>query len=457
MSQSSITSEDSHDRAGVNKPLSPTPAARFICFLRDRPYTIVTIVTLTTMGIFAVAKKGSAWNQVYVGASQSLLHGRNLYRDVPNYTYPPFSAWAGIPFVILPARIARGLWYVICAAATVYLIRKAWQLAAGPMLETDGRRAAARPREQAAFLIGIAFALQFALNALTHLQTDLLIGALLMAGCAALLAGQFYRSAAWLGLAAAFKATPLLFAPYLLWRRRWAAAGLLVCIAVGANLLPDTVHSPPGGGLWLTQWTRLYLAPMGKANYLPGDWQNQLNNNQSIAGAVRRWMGTSWDSSHSRPDAPAPASIRRAFYVGCALVMLPVLWLAWRRRRLAGEAFDPSNARPDAADRFPSATAIECGIALLLMLLLSPNSSRAHFCIAFLPAFCIARLTLLRSGAALRVLLALAVLLSTLSIHIRLPWSYDAEQLLLWLGVITLATLFLLLACILALTGKNAA
>jgi hypothetical protein len=288
------------------------------------------------------------------------------------------------------------------------------------------------PREHLACLLGHACAFQFALNAMIHLQTDLLIGALLMAGCAAIAVGRFYPGATWIGLAAAFKATPLLFAPYLLWRRQWRAAGLLVGVAIAVNLLPNLVHPPPGGGLWLSRWCQQYLQPMTASTYRPGDWKNDLNNNQSLAGAVNRWLA----------GRAGTGTIRASLAGSFILVMAPVLWLLWRRRAWPENV--PQTSRPDVR-------MIECGIVLLLMLLLSPNSSRAHFCILYLPAFCIARLAVDVAGPVLlRTLVIGAAISSTLSIHLRLPGTQVVEQWLLWLGVVTIATLLLLWACIVA-------
>jgi hypothetical protein len=424
------------------------------------PYSLATIAVLVGLGIQAVAKSGSGWNQVYVMPAALLLQGRDFYREIPAFTYPPFSAWIFTPFVFLRPWAARAVWYLVCATALVYLCMKAWRLAGGSKLESPGRSTPTRRREQIAFLLGQAIAFKFVINVLSHLQTDLVIAALLMAGCAAIGAAHYFRAATWIGCAAAFKATPLLFAAYLLWRRQWLAAVWLLCVAVGANLLPDTIHRPPDGGVWSVHWYQRYLRPMGSATYLPGDWHNQLNNNQSIAGAVRRWLGTSWRSApkafvvFDRPGAPTKNIIRMVYYVCCMSVLLPVLLVEWRRRRAREPAAVP--LPKDELDLYdasaiPAASQIECGIVLLLMLLLSPNSSPAHFCVMLLPAFCIARLAVYTRGWGLRALLALAILFSILSIHVRIPSTLAAEQILLWLGTISASAFFLLLACIAAL------
>jgi hypothetical protein len=107
--------------------------------------------------------------------------------------------------------------------------------------------------------------------------------------------------------------------------------------------------------------------------------------------------------------------------------------------------------RETSKESLPSPVTIECGIVMLLMLLLSPNSSRAHYCILFLPAFCVARLAVRKPVGWVSILLWLAVIFSTLSIHIRLPGTMAAEQVLLWIGVVMIATIFLLAGSTIAL------
>ena len=93
---------------------------------------------------------------------------------------------------------------------------------------------------------------------------------------------------------------------------------------------------------------------------------------------------------------------------------------------------------------------IECGMVFLLMLLFSPNSSRAHFCIMYLPAFCVARWAVRDEQIVMRVLFAMAIVFSTLSIHIRLGSTLAGEQLMLWIGVVTLSAVSLLIGCAIA-------
>jgi hypothetical protein len=402
--------------------------------LLNHPYTAVSVVFFVALGIVSVGRHSSEWDAVYVAAARLLWQGRDIYRDCPAFTYPPFSALLMMPFLALPAHLGRAIWYAISVVSLIYVVKTAWRLAGGrpvePLTPIPGR-------EQLAFIIGQLCALQFALNALTHLQTDLLIAALLMAGCAAIAAGRYFRAASWIGLAAAFKATPLLFAPYLLWRKQWLAAAWLIGVTVMVNLLPNAIHGPPDGGPWLAEWCNQYLKPMAASGYMPGAWRNDLNNNQSLAGAANRWLATTWTidadgfRAVDRPGRAGTPLIRLLFLAACGVMVLPAAWAMWRRR---------------AADD-PPWRMIECGMILLLMVLLSPNSSRGHFCVLYLPAFCLARLAVRPSGAVLlRGFLAAAVICSTLSIHLRYKFTMAPEQVLLWAGVVMFAAVFLLLA-----------
>ncbi|HEX4125639.1 MAG TPA: glycosyltransferase family 87 protein [Tepidisphaeraceae bacterium] len=419
----------------------PGLGIRILQWLGQHPYTTVTTIALLAMGITAAGRRTSEWTEVIVQSARALLHGKDIYVAVPHNTYLPFTAWITVPFAVIPAHLAQGIWFAVLAVCLVYVIRTSWRLAGGGALEGSAHRRAAGRSEQAAFIVGNIIALQFALNSLTHLQTDLLIAALLTAGCVEIAAERWRRGAVWIGLGAAFKATPLLFVPWLLWRRKWAAAAILLATMIGANLLADTVHRPGDYGTWLNKWAHLYLFPMASANYLPGDWKNLLNNNQAISGAARRWLTTSWrDSPTEYLSAASPSDARKhAIWIfelaACLALLVPVLWSA---RRVPAETGPPSGA----ARR---ATIVECGMVMLLMLLYSPNSSRAHFCILYLPAFCVARSAI---DSPIKILLALSAIFSTLSIHIRLPFTEGAEQTFLWLGVVMWSAIFLLLACI---------
>jgi len=446
----------------LEKP--PEPKKGFGAWLWRRRYSVLTFLILGGFGIGAVLRQHSEWTETYIAAARSLAHGEDFYSAHRDFTYPPFSAFSMVPFVPLNPFVARGIWYLCCVLSILYLTTKTWRLSGGPRIEAGSDHPAAPAGEQAAFILGhLVVLLPFLLNALSHLQTDILIAALIAGGCGAIVSKRFFVGATWIGIATAFKATPLLFAPYLIWRRQYLAGTWLFVVAILASLGADLVHRDPNGGVWLTQWAKLYVTPMGKSDFMPGDWKNALNNNQAIAGAVRRWMTTSWneDPNLNRPlaDRMSPqvtAKIRYMFLACCAaIVLVPLAAVQWRRfRTLIPLAGTDSDAVESLGANLPSLAVLEMGLICSLMLLLSPNSSRAHFCLLYLPAFSIARWAVRRKDILVRVCFTLALLSALLSTRPRLPGSSRIEQPLLYLGVSMFAAVFLVLATTVAVLRR---
>src|SRR5437764_38405 len=79
-----------------------------------------------------------------------------------------------------------------------------------------------------------------------------------------------YLGPTWFGLAAAMKCTALLWVPYLVWRGRPAAAAWVMVVALGVNLLPDAVSTPPSGRPWLGEYAVRYLRPLASSEHVLG-------------------------------------------------------------------------------------------------------------------------------------------------------------------------------------------
>jgi hypothetical protein len=382
-----------------------------------------------------------------VTASQDLLAGRDFLAKQDNYyVYPPFFTMICTPFTLLPQALSQFIFYVVSCACIVYVVRSAWALSGGGRLEGAG--AEVQPKEHLVFLLALFCAGRFLLNALSHLQTDLLVAALVMAGCMALRANRSFVAASWIGLATAMKCTPVLFAPYLAWRGKWLAALWLVTLAVGVNFLPDLVNRPPSGGFWAVEWYTRYVVPLEQADSVPGTWHNSPTDNQSLAGAVRRVFTTSikWSKKGvevvKSNSTASPKVLRWITFSLYAMVTIPSAFALWRRRRAA-----------DPRSRKPSPDALEFSIIFLLMLLLSPNSSRGHFGIMLLPALCVGRIAVSEHDRTAWALFLLATFVSLISYNTPFNILHLAT---LWLGATCFVAVLLLAGCILALPGSNA-
>ena len=221
-----------------------------LAFVRQRPLAVATTAVLTGLFIQAVTKRSGDWIPVYVEAARRLLAGEDIYQGI-GYAYPPFMAMIVTPFVFLPPLAIRVTFFAMCALCAVMMVRAAWRIAAGPPIDDPQPW---RRQEWAIFLFGLLCGGPYILNTFNVQQSDLLIGALLIGGCHQLLQGQQVSGGALVGLAAACKLTPLLFCPYLFFRRQWMAGTVVGAVALAVNLLPNLVSTPPQGGLWLTHW-----------------------------------------------------------------------------------------------------------------------------------------------------------------------------------------------------------
>lgn len=399
--------------------------------LGTRPFTLLAVLFLIGTAFPFLLRHDSEWEDVYVRAANHLRAGETIYRADEGYVYPPFMAVLALPFALLPQPLERLAWYLVNAACTVLLCRWAWQIAGGGRLEGG----AVAWGERLACVLGLACGFRYVMDGLAHQQTDVVLGALLLGGCVALRRGRAALAATCFGVAAGAKCTPLLWCGYLLWRRQWRAAGWLVAVAVGVNLLPDFIHGPPGGGLWLGEWFRRYLLPLTGADYVPGIWYSEIVYNQSLAGAVNRWFTTAWTWTASgfavvhRPTVPSPVALKALLY-GTELMLLAGAAFAFRRGR----------SRVPPADE-----ALEYAVVLLLMLLCSPMSSKPHFCTVLLPAFCLGRLAVGRRDLPAGLALAGAILMG--SVATKGLCGGEAAALAMWFGNVMWGALFLLGGC----------
>ena len=418
---------------------------RFGQWIKTHPYTVAAAVLLVVLSVGFSRRQQSEWEQVYVRAAAHLWKGEDMYRREEGYLYPPFMAWTALPFLALPSPLPRFAWLSVNVVCLFALLRWSWHLAGGGCLQGPGL---ANVGEHLAVLLGCLCGVFFIQNCLAHQQTDVVIAAALAGGCLLLVRGRPILAATSLGLAAACKCTALLWVPYLLWRGRPLAAAWLLIVALGLNLLPDLVRPAPDGNLWLQTYISRFLEPLTAANHYVGTWGSDPAYNQSLAGMGQRWCTTSWTWGDSDctidPRSPLlrPQWLRSAVYGSEIILLLAVLWTC-------GRPFQQGNDR--AGERGP---ALECGIVLLLMLLLSPMSSKAHFGTLVVPGCCLARAAVASRSRLLWGVLLGAVVLALLSN--KDPLGERLYTLSLWYGVVTWETLLLLVGCLLAMRRGQA-
>ncbi len=348
------------------------------------------------------------WQQCYVRAAQRLQAGERIHHalEANAYAYPPVMAMLAAPLANLPPRASLVAWYLVNVVALSVAVVCAWRLIGG------GSLAALARRQAAVFGLGLLLASRFLIAPLENQQSDAVICACLMAGCLSLARGHTMRAAALLGLAAGMKCTPLLFAPYLVWRGRFKAAAVLVFVAVALNRLPDWIWPQTAGVSYLGDWVGTFLLKVGRT--APGVWDSDLVLNQSLSALVNRYFQAGFPlSAADLPTAHATlseATVRGMRWLTYGISALLLAITAWRMGsplkglRIQGSGF--SKARVDAArehgrdgpghQAFPSdwaeiRTGVEASSICCLMLLLSPMSSKAHYVVLLLPCLVMAR------------------------------------------------------------------
>lgn len=420
----------------LSMPLKPGRLMWCWHWLKSNP--VAFVLGLMLLGLFFpfCFRKYSEWEAVYVTSSRILWSGGDPYQHLEiGYFYPPFAAWAARPFIDLSRFWLRCSWYLINVVSFIVMVGCGWRLAGGKSasLTDEPDRA-----ELASRILGLICGLIFILNCFAHQQVDVLLGGLLLGGCWLLSRSRSLAAATLFGLAAAVKCTPLLWTGYLLWRGRPVAALWLVAVAVGANLLVDVTHPQPTGRLWSGEFYQTFLQPMMQSNHTLGTWGSDPVYNQSLVGAYRRWLPTG-------ERALMPRQFSRLTMLGLeAGLLLLSAWIMGRpfrklHTRAAGEPVHPES--------------LEYSAVLLLMLLLSPMSSPAHFGTLILPGFCLARWSLQQRSWGLLSLLLLVNLL-VLSQCRDLVGSY-LHGCFLWMGLPMWSTLLLLAGCLRVRWGQQ--
>jgi Glycosyltransferase family 87 len=427
------------------------PLLGIILWLRRHPYSAAATLILGGYLFSYCLSARSDWDHIYLQAARRLLAGDDLFRFANGYAYPPCKALFMIPFLALPEMAQRAAWWACNAACFVLLCRWSWRLAGGGRLEGSPTPAWS---EHMICLAGLATGVFYAFNSISNQGTDVPEAALLMGACLALLAGRDFLAATGFSLAAGMKATPLLWVFYLLWKGRWQPALWLVAVAVGVNLLPDLISTCPSAPSWFVAWYRQYLAPMQRPDYAPGQWGSMLHLNQSLAGAVNRLFIADWTwtadglAIHRRANPVDAHALKLALLAGEAL-LLACCALLWRRRsepRLLGSGAMgcplPNGRGSDKIASLPAS--LEYSMVLLLMLLLSPMSSKAHFCTLLLPGFAVARAARELRSVSIAIWFVAANLIGFLA----LAWfGKFTAQVSLYYGAVSIKALLLLIAC----------
>ena len=259
---------------------------------------------------------------------------------------------------------------------------------------------------------------------------DTLAAFIVFLGLWGIVQDRSFVSGALLALAAAIKATPLVFLPDLVVKRRFLTAAIFIVVFVALWLSPDAYSTLKGlHPHYLENWIRQIVTPALTHDPNTGasfwkTWMSANILNHSFRGTVARLVvGTS-------AAAHAEAILYTLYAVYIAVIGLLMLRSARR-------------------DDF---VAIDGSIMVISMLMLSPMTSRYHYILLVLPYMTVVGLALrdrsLRAAAIVKLIVSFVLGTATsndIAGHFMTEWSYahdflvlSALVLLVFLGYVVL-------------------
>lgn len=392
------------------------------------PVLLIALFLAATLAVPSFAHGPKEWERNFVTAGVQFRDTGVLYTPTSLFVYPPFVVLLTLPSTYLTPLADRVWWWAVNTIAATVLVCVSWVLAGGRFGYRQPRR------EFVAAGLGAAAALGFVFDVAVTRQIDLGIGALVVVGVWLASHGRPVCGGWVVGVAAAAKCSPLLFAPYFGWTGRWAAAAAVLVAAVAVNLVPDAVVTPLDGRPRLLLWAENFLPVVGNSGNDPGAWNTDPGFNHSLAGVTTRLLtrdhvyeGGQW-VHYPRVDRPSAGVLKIGVYaVGLLLVAAgaAAAWIGPRTR--AGGVF-------------------EAAMIVCLMLLLAPVSSKTHFCMLLLPAFAVARYGVARrDGIALGLAVVAAV--AGLLTNRDLVGKY-LNSIVMWYGAVPGLTLLLYGGCL---------
>jgi hypothetical protein len=293
---------------------------------RFRPVAVIALILLAIVVYDSRIRREmvdfTVWQQAVVRG----LDGEPLYRQEDGhyqFKYFPGFVLMMAPFGLVDQDTGKWLWFAISLALLAALLR--WSITALP-----GRRLPPW------ILVSCTVVLmaKFYAHELLLGQTNLLLGALLMAALLAVRRDQPLVAGGLVGLAVFVKPYALILVPWLLVTHGWRTAAMSAGIVIVGLWLPASLYGWHGNLDLLHGWFRT-VTDSTTPNLLGND-------NVSIPAMWAKWLG--------------PGSIASGLALLTMVGTLALVIVVWRRRRAV------------AAPEY-----LECALLMLLVPLISPQ------------------------------------------------------------------------------------
>lgn len=400
----------------------------------------LAVAVLVGVGLKSSLVKGTSEVPVYTTAAARMLDGEAIYRpdeDKP-FTYPPFFAVPFMPLARLGSDVARALWFLANVAMLGFVLLVLARNVRPTM--RSARRHGRGPPLWLFWVVVLVLAARHIAAVFANQSHDFVVLVALTLIAVASGRSRDAQAGAWAGFGAACKATPLLFVPVFVLQKRFLAALIGTGVTVLLLLLPDWITPQRSGSSWLWSWYETFLSQIepGQTAEASGAWGRWNILNQNLTGTLWRLSRPPEITSPAHFDVriwnPSDTTLRAVSYIAQAVV-LGLIAFATRASLTTDVA-----AREVKIRRLGEVGLVACG-----MVLLSPMSSKSHFCVLLLPiTFCTLDLLYRRFDTVLAVLLAIAFLAGTFAT--KGVWGKNIGNEILARGSVTWCALALLLA-----------
>ena len=348
---------------------APAAGSRLSIFLRSclewlSPWCDWIVLVITAAALYPIFGRSSDLGPYYGTAARCILRGEPILTCLPPWPYQPALAVFFVPLAFLPPILQRLVWYVVCVGSLVIAVRLTEAIA-------ERLYPGSTTRGQNLFWLRTIMLItcgKHFLDVITYASHDPLSLAIIMFATWALFLGREASGGLWLAVAAAIRASPLIYLPYLLVKRRFLACIVFVLAFLGVSLVPDMIGALRGGHTgYLTDWLRQVvgpaLVPGTSSNLVFWDiWNGPNMYNQSLRGLTNR-VATGGTVFGLNP------TMLLILVDGTFAAVVAVLLVTSPRRK--------------------EYVAVDTAVLLIAMLALSPMTSRYHY-IFVLPAVILA-------------------------------------------------------------------
>ena len=332
------------------------------------------------------------------------------------WTYPPVFAFIMIPFTFMPMWLRNAIWYALSIGAIYFGLKLCERVVLKIFAVKFDLRELLWFRA-----ITLILSLKFILSVLENQAYDFLVFFLVILGVYGLLEKKDITASLGFSLAAALKATPLIFFPYILFKKRWKVFVLCTVFFLIFSFLPDFFFTQKGtqSGYFVT-WMQDIVSPSrpaaaGTGVKAFGQGDNPLN--QALNSFVYR-MSAAINLQHL---------FKIMLYTAYTILLFFICYILFKSAKLE------------------SPYVLDASVLVVGMLMLSPMSSKSHFVVLTIPNMVIAAYLIREKSfrSLLGYLTLMSFALSTLTSKDIL--GKKLGELMLNMGCVTISAVLLLI------------